>query len=265
MIAADLWRGRLAVCATALIALVVAVALTYRVELLPPSLETRQRGVGVGSALALVDTSRSQVVDAGGGGGTELAKLSDRASLLASLMLTAPLKDEIARNAGLDPQRLITTRPLTLADRRRRIPEVPTASISPSDPRAHILHVTVTPLVEGTSPIIAVDTQAPTATGAARLANQSIASLKAHLDRVAAVDRVPEARRLVVTQFEPAESSTAQIGPSRILAISAAVLVLGSGLAAVALIAHLRRHRAASDRRAAPRPAKTRLLRRRWS
>ena len=61
----------------------------YRISLAPPKLESRQYHVGVASARVLVDTPDSQVVDLNPKGADAL---SSRASLLANLMASSPVK-----------------------------------------------------------------------------------------------------------------------------------------------------------------------------
>jgi hypothetical protein len=85
----------------------------------------------------------------------------------------------------------------------------------------------------GVTPIIAVSTQAPDAKEAARLANEAVAALKAHLQAIAGMDRVPDVRRVVVTQLGAAQSATETRGPSRTLALLVAVVVLGLGCACI--------------------------------
>jgi hypothetical protein len=225
----------------AVAAVVVSVAMLYRVDF-PPRIASRGHTVGTASVLALVDTPRSLVVDLGEATRASVIRLlSDRASLLATLMTTSPIKDDIARGVGLDPNELITMRPSTLTDRRRRVPAPAVASVSIADPRAHVLHVAVNPLLEGDDPIIAVDTLAPDAAGAARLANQAIASLKQHLDREAQSRTVPAERRLVVRQLDPPEVSTFRRGPSTFLAEISGLLVFAFGCSAIVVAPRLKR------------------------
>ena len=108
----ELWRYRRLVIAGAIVALVFQVMLVYNVSLgIPPKLESRQYNVGVASGAVLIDSQSSQAVDLGGGEGevkVDVASLSARAQLLANLLVTRPLRDEIAKGAGVAPDRMIT-------------------------------------------------------------------------------------------------------------------------------------------------------------
>src|SRR4051812_42369202 len=94
-----LWRRRAVVAALAVVAVVVGLSAAYRIG--PGGLESRQHDVGIGSVTALVDTPSSLVVDLGGDTGADIGTLSARANLLASLMTSSPIKDEIARRARI--------------------------------------------------------------------------------------------------------------------------------------------------------------------
>jgi capsular polysaccharide biosynthesis protein len=226
-----LWRQRMLVVVAALIAVAVGLAVAYRVGF-PPKLESRQYTVGVASLTALVDTPSSQVVDLGGKTGADIGTLSARAQLLASLMTSSPIKDEIASRAGVAPEELIavspTAAPGVSASEAASGPPVNTAN-----PKANILTAKIPNLESGDIPIISVTTQAPDEDRAARLANESIAVLEAHLKTVAGMDKVPDARRVVVRHLGQARSATVSRGPAKIMAVVAVVFVFGFGCLAI--------------------------------
>ena len=85
----ELWRLRYLVFLGAMLALAIALMTAYRISLAPPKLESRQYHVGVASARVLVDTPDSQVVDLNPKGADAL---SSRATLLANLMASSPVK-----------------------------------------------------------------------------------------------------------------------------------------------------------------------------
>src|SRR4051794_34884781 len=95
----ELWHRRLLVAVVALVAVLAATLMAYHVG--PSGVSSRQHHVGIASTAALVDTPSSQAVDLGGKESADGATLPGRATLLASLLTSAPLKDEIARAAGI--------------------------------------------------------------------------------------------------------------------------------------------------------------------
>jgi capsular polysaccharide biosynthesis protein len=227
-----LWRFRALVVAVALVAILVGMALTYRIGL-PPKLESRQYEVGLASAEALVDTPSSQVVDLGAQTGSDITTLAGRATLLASLLTSSPIKDEVARRAGVDPRELIAVPPSGAAPGAPGPGRVSGGAVSLTDPRANILRATVPTLESGDVPIIAISTQAPEAVVAAKLADESVAVLKQRLESVAGADKVPSDRRLVVDELGPARSTVERRGPQPFMAVIAALFVFFLGCAAI--------------------------------
>jgi hypothetical protein len=238
-----LWRFRLTLIVLALLAVAVGLAMAYRFEA-PATLKSRQYQVAIASAQALVDTPSSQIADLGGGvdaPAADIATLSARASLLANLMTNSPMKEEIASRAGVSPEELVAVPPPSAE------PGVapatggsPGTTISLTDPRANILKATIPELQSGQIPIISVQTQAPDAAAAVRLANEAIAVLQSHLSTVANNDKVPSQRRVIVRQLGRAHASVESRGPGKKLAVLVAVFVFAFGcgtiLAVVALV-----------------------------
>jgi hypothetical protein len=218
----QLWCLRRAVIGSALLAAMIGLLIPYHVGF-PPTLTSREHRVGVASTSALIDTPTSQVADLGRNPGTDVGTLAARASLLASLMTNSPIRDEIARRAGIPPRTLIATPPATVGPAPSPSPAASDGTMSESDPRASILRTSVPTVLSGQMPIIAVDAQAPDAARAARLANASLAVLKAHVESVAGTDRVPDPRRLVVRQLGPAFGTLVTRGPSPLLGVLAAI------------------------------------------
>ena len=223
----ELWRFRGPVLAAGLFALVVGVLLMFRVSV-PGGIESRRYDVGLASTTALVDTPSSQVVDLGDTG-SDVGSLSVRASLLASLMTSSPIKDQIAERAGLDPGTLIAIPPSSSGPGASPAPTVP----GTEKPGAIVLRATVPILESGEVPIISVNTQAPDAKVARKLADEAVAVLRAHLISVAGQSRVPDARRVIVRQLGPARASVVSRGPGPALAIVAALVVFGMGCGAL--------------------------------
>jgi hypothetical protein len=225
-----LWRHRLLVVVAALVAVLAGLAVGYRIGF-PAKFESRRYDVGLASVTALVDTPSSQVVDLGGKTGADIGTLSARASLLANLMTSSPIKDEIATRSGVAPDRLIAVSPAAAPGTQPAGASGP--PVKTAEPNAVILTTKIPNLESGEIPIIAVTTQAPSADQAARLANASIAVLQAHLQTVAGIDRVPDARRVVVRQLGRARSATVSRGPSRLMAFGAAILAFAFGCVAI--------------------------------
>ncbi|MDP8909135.1 MAG: hypothetical protein M3N47_08475, partial [Chloroflexota bacterium] len=214
-----LWERRLLVAVGLAAAIALAVLLSYRVEIgLPPTFESRKYEVGVASAEVLVDSPNSQVIDLGGSVGADVASLSVRARLLADLVATNPLKDRIARRAGIPPHLLIALRPST-EHFVEPSPLETGATMRTSDPRASILSLRV----HEELPIIGFDAQAPEQQRAARISNAAVTELDLYLKTAASATHVPSSRKIVVEPLGPARSSTSHRGFGGMLAALVAV------------------------------------------
>jgi hypothetical protein len=223
----ELWSRRRLVLAVGVLALIAGLLVAFQFS--PPAeLRSRQYDVGIGSARALVDTPSSAVVDLGEQESSAVAvgALPGRAALLATVMVSSPLKDEIAKRAGVPADELI-------ADAQGTTPSGKAASADTAAPvddrRAYRLNAQF----ETDLPILTLRTQAPDAAVARRLADEAIAALIEHLRSVAGVEGVPDARRLVVKQLGPARSAVTTRGPRRLYALVLAIFVFGLGCAAI--------------------------------
>jgi hypothetical protein len=227
---------RVAVIVVVALAALAAVATTI-VSSTPPG--------GAAQALALVDTPSSQVVDLGSDSQLDanITTLSIRATLLAGLMTSSPLKEEIAARAGIAPASLLAVSPATSTANPGGTSVAPTTTTSPTGPTArqpNYLTANVPDLPTGQVPIIAVDTQAPTAATALRLANSSIAVLSEYLKHLAGEEHVAPSRSVVIRQLGPATSTAPPQSTSTIMTGGAALLVLAVGMGAIFGIPALR-------------------------
>jgi hypothetical protein len=213
-----LWLRRSFVGLTLLIALSVGVLVAYRVTVSPLKLESRQYTVGIAAARVLIDTPQSKVVDLGAAG-ADYSALGGRASLLANLMASGPVKTAIARRAGVSPDTFSAIPPVPTGAAASR-PE-PTPADGGDDANALILTIQT----ETDVPIISFQSQAPDAAGAARLANGAVDGLRDYLGSVAAAQKVPQARQLVATELGRARAGTVVRGRSRIFAVMGALVV----------------------------------------
>ena len=239
----QLWRNRLLVSVGLALALSIGIVIVYRVNIgLPPTFESRQYEVGVASAELLVDSPSSQVVDLSGGRvATDVHALSGRARLLANLMATSPLKDQIARRARVDPQTFTASVP-SLGG-----PAPPPSPLAPSTKTPWSNSLTVSFNEE--LPIITAVGQAATPARAARISAAAVAQLGTYLKSVAATQNVPDANQLVISPLGRARSAVVQHGPSRILALAAVIVFLAAWCAGIVLVSRLARdwRQAAAD------------------
>lgn len=225
----SLWRLRAMVAVVFVVAVIAGACIGFRLSLFPPGVHSRQYEVGVASARVLVDTPTSDLIDVAPKGSDTLA---GRATLLANLMVDGVVENAIAKRAGLRPDELIG-----VAGSAENDPTAPKPG-----PRDHMLTTSVA--LDGSGdqlPIIMIDTQAPDVKGAERLANASVAGLKAYLDSQALVQSVPQGRRLRVTGLGAAQAGVGKRGPSHMLALIVMVFIFAIGCGVVLIVQALLR------------------------
>jgi len=232
----DLLRHRRVVIIGVLIALTAMVLMVYSVAPgLPPSFESRQYEVGIASGAVQIDSQSSQAVDLGTAEvKVDVASLSARAKLLANLLVTRPLRDEIAIEAGVHPDRLITELSST-TEPGAPPPEATEVTVRADDPDANIISLQTSDTV----PIITVNAQAPTEGTAARLAASTIATLREYLESVAAANELPDIRKLVMRPLGEPTSAVAPRGPSKRQAVMVFLFLLGLWCGGVLILARV--------------------------
>jgi hypothetical protein len=163
--------------------------------LLWPTLPTGQRSVAVATAGVLLDTPSSQPINHDAKHrAAAITSLSSRAQLLANLMASSPLKDQIARRAGIAPHSLIAITPThgpRPSPRSNHFADE--ASLRARDPSARVLELSVNKLV----PVITARAHAPTKATATAIANAALTELHLLLTSAATRDHVPPANRLL--------------------------------------------------------------------
>jgi hypothetical protein len=208
------------------VSLLTGLLLAFRPEIPPQS---RQYQVSQASSAILVGTRDSQVA-AVGGRGPGLPTLAGRANLLGNLMTGGPLKDAIAKSAGIPADRLTVVPPTNASTPAvAPVPVKPPASQGIPEAEATILSLST----DESLPIIHVVAQAPHAETARKLSGGTIVALRQYLASIAASQHIPAARQLVVEQVGAPLSQTATRGLPRSLALAAAIVLALLGCAAI--------------------------------
>jgi hypothetical protein len=207
-------------------ALLVGLLLAFKPGLPPQS---RQYQVSLASADILIDTSDSQVV-AIGGKGPDLTTLAGRANLIGNLMTGGPLKNAIARDAGIPRSQISVVLPANVnTPGVVPAPVTPPASRGLADAEATVLNLSV----DETLPILHVVAQAPDSQTALKLSSATIVAVRGYLGSVAASQHIPAANQLVVRKFGAPVAQTAIRGLPRRYAVVATILLALLGCAAI--------------------------------
>jgi hypothetical protein len=222
----EIKRRRWLVLGVVLVSAAIGFLLAFKPGFPPQS---RQYQQAIASSDILIDTRNSQVVDVGGHG-PELSTLASRANLLGNLMVTGPLKETIAGTAGVDPENLVVVPPANA-----ETPGVAPAPVETGNgvnvPKAE--RSTLTFSTDDTLPILHVVAEAPDAETARKLALSTVVNLRKYLASVAATQRIPAARQLVVRQFGAPTVTTATRGVPHSLAFALAVILALVGTGAI--------------------------------
>lgn len=222
----ELSRRRRLVALVLGFSLLVGFLLAFRLGMPPQS---RQYQVSLAASDILIDTSDSQVV-AVGGKGPDLTTLAGRANLIGNLMTGGPLKNAIAKDAGVPAGILVVVPPANV-----NTPGVPPAPVKPpasrglSDVDSTILNLTV----DETLPILHVVAQAPNAETARKLSSATMVALRRYLGSVAASQNIPAAHQLVVRQFGAPVAQVAIRGLPRRVALMATIVLALLGCGAI--------------------------------
>jgi hypothetical protein len=234
----ELTRLRRLVIVGALLALTAAIVMLYDVKPgLPPKFESRHYEVGVASGAVLIDSQSSQAVDLGGGEvQVDVSSLAARAKLLANLLVTRPLRDDIANRSRVSPDTFITE--LSSTTEPGAAPaEAEAGTVRPDSPEANIIKLQT----QEALPIITVNAQAPTEEAASRLATSTVAVLSDYLDSVAASNSIPDVRKLVMRRLGDPNSATSVRGPGKTSAAMLAIFLFGVWCAGLLALAGLSR------------------------
>jgi hypothetical protein len=241
-----LWGARRTVCVGIAIALMAGTLLVYKVSPgIPPTMQARGADVGIASAQVLVDSKSSQAVDLGEDPVLiDLPGLIARGRLLANLIATSPLRDQIARRAGIDPATFVASAPSVGSDE----PRPPTASSA-----RNVMNVTFNDAL----PIVTINAEAPSAAIAARISSAAASELGDYLETLAARDEVARSHQLVIKSLGPPDRAGVHRGPRKLSAVVGFGFVLGLWCIAIIVVSRVRRgwRDAGSGRDAHPEPA----------
>lgn len=234
----ELSRQRLALAMCVALAAIAALSVSYKVSLLPPSLEPRSLEMASATTEMLVDGPMSTVLDLRQGAG-DIEEMTNRAVLIGNVMVSEPVLAFIGRRAGIPPSAIRGQAPLTPDFPRplsgdNRDPE--TADLLRSTDQ-HRLNIQTNPAV----PFIEIFAQAPTAKAAQTLANASVDGLRDYLAHVARRQGTPPDAQVTLTQLGRARGTVVNGGIRSQLAILAFFVVLSLATATAVFVERVRR------------------------
>lgn len=234
----ELWRLRLWVAVSALLALLAAVWSVADISLLPPRLEPRALKMQSAFTQVVVDTPNSAMFDLRAGV-QDIEPLKNRAVLLGAVTASPPVRGYIARRAGIPPERLQIVPPRTPDEPRARAPRG--AEKGPGDlvksADQYRLDVQANPTV----PLLDIYAQAPTAKASEELANAAVRGLRDYVKGLARSENTPGGVEVRLRQLGKARGDRINQGVE--IQVVAVVFLLAFAFlcAAITAIARVRR------------------------
>lgn len=234
----ELWRLRAGAVVCALLGLIAALSLSYKISIFPPGLSSRTLQMASASTEALVDTPHSTVLDLRQDL-FDIESLTNRAVLLGNVMASEPVVAYIARRAGVPAAAIRVTTPRT--PNSPRPITAPGEEAKTSDLVRSTNQYRVSIIADPTVPILRIYSQAPTAKAAGELANAVVDGTRDYLDREASTLNVAQSKQVRFTQLGRAHGAVINKGVR--LQVTLLSFLIVSGLAAAAAIFMSRVHR----------------------
>ena len=223
-----LWRHRRILVVGAVLAILAAVMVMYRL----PSLQSRATRLGIASEEILVDTTTSQIasVDAANSGVGGNA-LGGTATLLATVMTQGSIVREITHSVGIDPGRFDAVS-LSLSQLSgggsgsAQAPVAPPSDSVISGPGSGIMTTQALTDANGNNlPIISIQALAWTPEVAARVVSTAVSSIDSYVNSTVAAEKIPGSRQLRLEPLGPPQASYQPSGPSPLEAGAVAIVI----------------------------------------
>jgi hypothetical protein len=196
-ILSELWRRRLWLVVGLVVATFAAAASIYRFDMgIPPKFHSKDFEVGAASVDVLIDSPDSPLPDTG----KEFDALQLRAGVYAQLIRTAPIRQEIGRKMGIPWQAITAEGPTPIkagGQRGARTDAEPRATQLTAEAKVYRLFSRAEPNI----PIVTVNTQAPDAKQAIRLADSSVTALEEYIETRQREQQVPRRRQVTIQRL----------------------------------------------------------------
>lgn len=234
----ELWRLRIGLAVAALLALLAALSAVGSIGLFPPSFKPHKLEMAGAQTRVLVDTPKSSVLDLEVNL-SDFEGIKDRALLVGNVMASTPVRQYIARRAGIPANWLQVASPVTPEWSRPLATSESKKSTEDllKSPDAYRLSIQANPTV----PILELYAEAPTAETAEHLANGAVAGMQDYLTDLGDQQSIPVAQQVHLEQLGKAKGEVINKGVSLKVAVIAFILVFALASATVLFLARMRR------------------------
>lgn len=204
-----------------LLAIVASLFVAFRVSLTPPSIDAKNLVLHVADTSVLIDRPNPALVDLQ----ADLRPLADRADVFARYMLSQPVRQAIARRAGLDENRIAFEAPLELnAPKAAQEPVAVERSQQIFDEEvSHGIRFTT----DSGLPTVTMTTRAPSLQEALDLADAAAKGFGDYVRREQERANIPPERRVTVRQLGRATGGSGgqSVGISSVIVTFLAVFI----------------------------------------
>jgi hypothetical protein len=232
-----LWRHKLGLSVSLVVALVAALWSVDKISVSPPRLTPRTLEMATATTHVLIDTPSSIMIDLRQDT-YSVSDLTTRGIVLGNVLASAWLEAKIAQQAGVPAQLLRIQAPLT--------PQEAAVQVDPQRAR-HVtdilksndqyrIQISANPEV----PMLDIYAQAPTAYSAAALANASVDQLRGYLATVARTQATPAKDAIRLEQLGRASGVVINPGVRYQVAVLVFLLTFGLCCATVMMVSRIR-------------------------
>ena len=234
----ELWRLKAGVAVCLILALTAALWSLQNISLFPPKLTARSLEMATASTHVVVDTPRSTLLDLRQNT-YELEALTKRAVLLGNVIANGPVKESIARRAGIPVEALRVETPLTIRQPRPRVEggKGKSASDILRSTDQYRLNIQANP----TAPVLDIYAQTPTTRSAEVLANVAVGSLQTYLAKLAQTQSTPETQQIQLIQLGTARGDVINKGVHWQVALVAFFLTFALACASLIFVSRVSR------------------------
>jgi uncharacterized protein involved in exopolysaccharide biosynthesis len=217
-----LWRRWRLVVLGAAIAVIAALLAVYRLDLVPPSLESRTNVFATASTQILVDTPESAFADLS----NEIDPLKTRASVFARFLTSPAAIALIAREANLPADAIEARGPyeVNLPPQQQEPTAEQRSSQILGEAALYRLRFENNPEL----PVVSVFAQAPTAGAAIALATAAPKALRDYVERIQDEQNTPRDRRVEIRRLGAATGGVVNPGADRQIAALVFVVVFAA-------------------------------------
>ena len=240
----ELWNQRRWVLVGAAVGLLAAALTGYRLQLFPPSAESKSYEYGSAQTQVLIESPRSTLADLG----RDPEPLNQRAKIYAQFMTSPAVIELVGREARIPREAIVATGPFNPNQIRQA--REPSAERRGVDLAGEDVGYRAQFNVEEDLPIVTIYTQGPSAEAARKLANAAVRVLKAYVARIQAEQEVASNRRVEIRQLGAAEGELVNAGADTKLALIVFLAVLAGWCVAVLVASSVARSWRQLDREA---------------